>query len=107
MDEKFIKRLISNMKCAVCGQHYEASNITVLGHKENLWFVNVSCPKCGSQGLVAAAIKEGKAAEVITDLTEAELSKFAGGSPVEADDVLEVHDFLKDFEGDFSALFSK
>jgi hypothetical protein len=59
------------------------------------------------QALVAAVIKEGKVAEVVTDLTEKELSKLSDGSTIEADDVLDLHNFLKGFEGDFSSLFSE
>lgn len=103
MDEKFIKKLLSNMKCGVCGQHYEPANINVLGHREDLWFLSVYCPSCKSQGLVAAVIKEGKVPEVVTELTEAEKGKFS--SPIGSDDVIDMHILLKDFSGDFSSLF--
>ena len=106
MDEKFIKKLLANMKCGVCGRHYEPSHISILGHKENLWFLSAFCAACTSQVLVAAVIKEGNVVEVVTDLTEAELARFSADS-VEADDVLDMHSFLKDFEGDFSTLFSE
>ena len=107
MDEKFIKKLLSNMKCGVCGRHYQPSQINILGHREDLWFLSVFCTACTSQALVAAVIKEGKLTEVVTDLTEAELARFSADSSIEADDVLDMHNFLKDFEGDFSALFSR
>jgi hypothetical protein len=105
MDEKFIKKLLSNMKCGVCGQHYEPANISILEHREDLWFLSVYCPGCKSQGLVAAVIREGKVNKVITELTEAEKSKFS--TPIGSDDVIDMHTFLKDFSGDFSSLFSK
>ena len=106
MDEKFIKKLLSNMKCGICGRPYQPSHISILGHREDLWFLSVFCAACTSQALVAAVIKEGNVTEVVTDLTEAELAKFSADSSVEADDVLDIHNFLKDFEGDFSDLFS-
>jgi len=105
MDERFIKKLLSNMKCGVCGQHYEPANIKVLEHREDLWFLSVYCPGCKSQGLVAAVIREGKAPEIVTELTEVEKSKLA--TPIESDDVIDMHTFLKDFSGDFSSLFYK
>jgi len=105
MDERFIRKLLSNMKCGVCGQHYEPTNISVLGHREGLWFLSVYCPSCKSQGLVAAVIKEGKVPEVVTELTEAEKSKFS--IPIGSDDIIDMHTFLKDFSGDFSSLFSE
>jgi galactokinase len=107
MDDRFIKKLLANMKCGICGRHYEPGHINILGHKEDLWFLSVFCPACTSQALVAAVIKEGKVAEVVTDLTEKELSKLSDGSTIEADDVLDLHNFLKGFEGDFSSLFSE
>ena len=105
MDDKFIKKLLSNMKCGVCGQRYEPTNINVLGHREDLWFLSVFCPSCKSQGLVAAVIKEGKLPEVVTDLTEAEQKQFS--RTVSSDDIIDIHAFLKGFDGDFSSLFSK
>jgi len=105
MDERFIKKLLSNMKCGVCGQHYEPANIKVLEHREDLWFLSVYCPGCKSQGLVAAVIREGKAPEIVTELTEVEKNKLS--TPIDSDDVIDMHTFLKDFGGDFSSLFSK
>ncbi len=104
MDDRFIKKLLSNMKCSVCGRHYEASNINVLGHRDNLWFISVYCPSCKSQGLVAAVVKEGKAPEIISDLTEAEAGRYS--ALVDSDDVLNMHSFLKEFDGDFVSLLS-
>ena len=106
MKEIFIKRLMASMKCGVCGQHYEVDNVRVLGHHEDLWFLRAVCSACHTQCLVAAVIKEGEAPEVITDLAETELDKFRNVGAVTADEVLDMHNFLKDFDGDFSQLFS-
>jgi hypothetical protein len=57
--------------------------------------------------LVAAVVKEGTPTEVITDLTEEELAEFALGEAVGIDDVLDIHNLLKDFEGDVSNLFTE
>ena len=43
----------------------------------------------------------------MTDLTKAELDKFAQSSPVSADDVLNLHGFLDNFNGDFVKLFDQ
>ena len=72
MQERFFKRLLSNIKCGFCGKRYEASNISVIGHQEDLWFLSAWCSSCHSQALVAAVVREGEVAEVITDLTEKE-----------------------------------
>ena len=106
MDKSLIKRLIASIKCGACGQHYEVDNIDVLGHQEDLWFLRAFCLTCRTQCLVVMVIKEGRVPEVITDLTEAELDKFRNVSMASADEVLDMHNFLKSFDGDFSRLFS-
>ncbi len=107
MEEKLIKRFMTSIKCSVCEQLYEVDNVKVLGHQEDLWFLSVFCSACQTQSLVAAVIKEGKALKVITDLTEAELDKFKKIDKLTADEVLDMHSFLKGFDGDFSQLFSQ
>ena len=107
MEENLIKKLVASVKCSVCGQRYKAGNIDVLGHDEDLWFLRISCPACNTEYLVAAIIREDRVAEVITDLTEAELDRFRNMDRLTADDVLDMHGFLKDFDGDFSQLFSR
>ena len=107
MEEKLIKRFMTSIKCSVCGQRYEVDKVKVLGHQEDLWFLSVSCSACQTQCLVAAVIKESKAPKVITDLAEAELDKFKKIDKLTADEVLEMHSFLKGFNGDFSQLFSQ
>jgi len=107
MEEDIIKGLMSSIKCDTCGQCYEADNIDVLGNYEDLWFMSVFCISCRSQYLVAAIISGEKVTEVITDLTKAELDKFRGRAELTADEVLDMHRFLKHFDGDFARLFSR
>lgn len=106
MEDRFIKRLVSSMKCNVCGQRYVADNINVLGHQEELWFLSVFCPSCRTQGLVAAVVKEERV-QAIGELTPEDQERLSQIAPVSEDDLLDLHNFLKDFDGDFAGLFSK
>lgn len=107
MHEGFLKRLMATMKCSVCGQRYEATNVNVLGHQEELWFLSVFCSSCHSHGLVAAVVKEGKSPETATDLTETEHYRSSDSEDIGVDDALDMHNFLRDFQGDFASLFDK
>ncbi len=107
MDERLIKRLMMAVRCGVCGERYEGENVRILGRYSDLWFLSVYCPGCHSQGLVAAVLKEGKLPELVTDLAEEEYAKFREIAVVDADDMLDLHNFLKEFDGDFSRIFSK
>jgi len=104
MKEGFLRRVVSTMKCSVCGEQYQADNVSVVGHHEELWFLRVFCAGCRSQGLVAAVIKEGEYQEDTPELEEA--FAFVDCGPVGADDVLEMHEFLRSFDGDFKGLFA-
>lgn len=107
VEEGLIKRLMTSIKCGVCGHRYEVDNINVLSHDQDLWFLSAMCSSCHTRCLIAAIVREGKAPEVITDLTEAELSRFRNVGKLTTDDVLDMYDFLKNFDGDFSRLFSQ
>lgn len=107
MQDRFVKRLIASIKCAVCGQRYEVANINILGHQQDLWFLRVFCPGCRTQGLVAAVIKEERKGETLSELTPEERRHFFRSEPVSVDDMLDMHNFLKSFDGDFEELFKK
>ena len=107
MREAFLKRLFSKVNCGVCGQKYDMSNIKIIDQEDGLWVLSVYCSSCGTQGLIAAVVQEGNITEVITDLTEAERERFDDSEVVGVEDVLEIHNFLKEFGGDFASLFSE
>ncbi|MFC1942219.1 hypothetical protein ACFLWU_03265 [Chloroflexota bacterium] len=107
MKENLIKRLISSIKCASCGQHYEEDNINIIEQNEDLWFLSVLCSSCHVKCLVAAIIREDESVKLITDLTEAELDKFRNVDSVKLNDMLDMHNFLRDFDGDFPRLFRR
>jgi len=111
--ERLVKRLMTAVKCNVCGSHYESDRVDVLGHQEELWFLSVTCGHCRSQGLVAALIRDTKSdeppevVELSTDISDAGQleGQPAPYYPVAGDDLLDMHEFLKGFDGNFHALF--
>ena len=107
MEEGMIKKLISSIKCASCGEHYSEDDIDVIEHNEELWFLKVLCPACRTRCLVAAIIREGDKIEAVGDLTEAERERFRNMAGVGVDDVLDMHNFLKEFEGDLPRLLGR
>lgn len=77
----------------------------------------VSCSDCHARNFVAAVIGDGDAEEAQLALRrlgeehirgrapiEPEEEDGPPGEPVSIDDVLAMHEFLKDFDGDFQAL---
>lgn len=70
-----------------------------------MWFLKVFCPSCHVYSLVAAIVREDRKPNAVTDLTGDEAGKFAGVDAVTSDDLLDMHAFLKDFDGSFPRLF--
>lgn len=107
MREAFLKRLFTMIKCDSCGHTYQVTDIEIIGHEDSIWLFNVSCSHCQTQGLVAIVVREANIEKMITDLTEAEYDRFAWAAVVEINDVLDMHNFLKEFYGDFAGILSE
>ena len=107
MDESGIKKMMTSAKCSDCGQRYEIDNIEILGHHEDMWFLSIFCVACRAQYLVTAVLDEDGVSETVTDLSAAELEKFRDVDSLKVDEVLDMHRFLKKFDGDISRLFSE
>ncbi len=95
---------MSSIKCSSCGQHYDTEEIGVLGHDKDTWFLQIRCAACHTESLVAAVIRETRS-PLVTDLTEDEALRLRHSDSVTTDDVLDMHDFLGNFDGNFSHLF--
>lgn len=96
---RLIRQIVTSIRCAVCGNHYNGKDIRLLGRRDELWVMRVVCDTCTTQGLVFALVKEGKT-EVWSELTDREEARFAGMPPVTMDEVLDLHRELEAFEGD-------
>jgi hypothetical protein len=103
MREESVKKVIASLKCSTCGQSYREAGIDVIEHKEEVWFLKVLCPACHAGSLVAAIIRE-EAPPPVNDLTRAELERFRDAGAIGEDDLLEMHAFLKGFDGDPAGL---
>jgi hypothetical protein len=108
--EEQIKELMTTVACAVCGANYQQGSIEVLGHREALWFLKVSCVSCATCGLVAAMVKSAEPeAEQVTAGPEEDtsvLDRPRQDELVTRADVTKMRSFLKTFDGNFQALFS-
>jgi len=101
----YIKYLISNIRCPVCHRRYTADDVLIMDHKGELWFMAVACPECETRGLVFAIVADRRAQpEPITDLSPEELALLDERGPITADDVLDLHDLLRDYRGDMAEL---
>ena len=117
--EKQIKRIVLDRmeRCSVCHRGFEPDDVHVLSRKSDMWMLMVSCGECQARNFVAAVIGDGDAEEAqlaLRRLGEEHVRTRTGiepeddgvpGEPVSVDDVIEIHQFLQEFDGDFKALF--
>ena len=100
-----IRQTLSNMKCKSCGQQYEPDNVCFRGQREDCWFVSIYCPGCRvlTPGIVHVGI--GDISEGVTHSSETDSSEVC--TPIDSNDVADMHAFLEDFSGDLHSLFSE
>lgn len=111
--EERIKRLMlaAVSRCSACHRSYTLDDFAVLGHREHLWMVTVICAGCHHQGFVTAVIQGRPTPRpkitppLLPELSPAERARFATATPVATDDLLDLHLFLDEFDGDFASLF--
>jgi C4-type Zn-finger protein len=120
--EGHIKRVVVNRldRCRICHRPYRADDVNIISRQDEMWMMSVECTDCHARNFVAAVLNEGDPARAevalrrLTELNE-QLQPIASideieiavdpGQPVEATDVLDMHEFLEAFEGDFLAMF--
>ena len=106
MDEGIVKTLMTSIKYTNCGQSYEMRDVLILGNHYSFYFLQVSCSSSHNRYLITAVINNSKNADIISDLTDTEFTKFQLSRALNANDVLDMHSYLKEFDGDFCGLFS-
>jgi hypothetical protein len=104
-EDSLIRQLMTSSRCEVCGRSYEEENIVILGHQAEMWVLKINCPACHSQSLLAALIGEDKVTEPATDLAEPEIEKFKEMLVINGNEVLDMHNLLRDYKGNFTGLF--
>jgi hypothetical protein len=97
--------------CPVCGRNLRACDVRMLNHQDDRFTVQVTCAACKVSFVVVLAI-QGTGVEamleqddelVIEDVLSATAAR-PGAGPIEADEILDLHLLLKDFEGSLDDL---
>ena len=116
--EKQIKRIVLNRmeRCTVCHHTFAPEDIHVLSRRADMWMMVVECTECHARNFVAAVLGDGDPDEAQLalrrlsqgygeDEMEATPAEVERQPPVSVDDVVDMHEFLRDFDGDFQRLF--
>jgi hypothetical protein len=99
-----INNLENLVKCPICNKKYGQTKVLVLEEEQNRTTLHVTCDHCKISSLVF--VSSGKLGVVslgiLTDLNREEARNLFRGEEISADQVIEVHKYLKDFKGGIS-----
>jgi hypothetical protein len=121
LSDGHIKRIVVRRldRCRVCHRHYEAADVEIISRQDEMWMMSVECTDCHARNFVAAVLNEGDPAQAelalrrLTELNQQDepiappigVAAPPDGERVSAADVVDMHEFLADFDGDFAAMF--
>jgi len=112
-----IKRIVLDRmeRCRVCHHSFVPDDIHVISRKSDMWMMVVECSECQGRNFVAAVLNDGDPSEAqlaLRRLSEtgakddrADVKSWPALPKVTVDDVLDMHEFLASFDGDFQRLF--
>src|SRR5829696_8127261 len=116
--ERQIKRIVLERmdRCAVCHRSFGPDDVHVLSRKPDVWMMVVQCVDCQARNFVAALIGDSDPAEARSalrqlsvehqsEIVEVEPEVEDAGDPVSVDDLIDMHEFLNSFDGNFQTLF--
>ena len=114
----WLRTQLTSFTCPACGRRYRGSKIRLLAERDGLFFVDLDCARCGSHTVAIVTVEIDDATASITDISDLTLSTDelpihlgeelpVGAALVTPDDVLEMHEFLAAFDGNFGRLFGQ
>ena len=107
---EFIRDRARFYNCPVCGRSLKGCDIQVLSHEDERFHLQVTCAQCQVTFIVVLAIAGGGVEEVEGDEAatlvghEPEHDREPAPEPITVDEILDVHLYLKNFQGTLKEL---
>jgi len=96
-------------KCSFCGGDFNADKLTVLEEKPQKTILHATCPQCQTSSIFFLSNNQAGIVTLgmVTDLDETEVAIKFSSQAVNADEVLDAHQFISGYKGDFLKLIEK
>lgn len=106
--QELIKNIQTMMRCPSCGASYGADNIHFLGKLDMAALIQLDCQHCSLPVMATIIVsdKQQPQTKLLSDISRDDLKNPGPRVPVSTDEVVDVHQFLKGFDGNFESLFS-
>lgn len=105
--QELIKNVQAMMRCPSCGANYDNEHIHFLGQLDTAALIQLDCESCGLPVMATIVVSDrGDAGQpkVLSDMSEDDLVP-SNAEPIDTDHVVDMHQFLKEFDGNFENLF--
>ena len=97
---EFIRDRARFYNCPVCGRSLKGCDVQVLSHQDERFHLQVTCAQCQVTFIVVLAIAGGAVEEVAEPVEE----PVAQAEPISVDEILDLHLYLKSFQGTLKEL---
>ena len=104
---EFIRDRARFYNCPVCGRSLKGCEVQVLSHEEERFHLQVTCAQCQVTFIVVLAIAGGAVEEIETGIPEPTMENVASAEPISIDEILDLHLYLKNFQGTFKELIQQ
>jgi hypothetical protein len=104
---EFIRDRARFYNCPVCGRSLKGCDVQVLSHEEERFHLQVTCAQCQVTFIVVLAIAGGAVEEIEKTIPEAATEPVASVEPISVDEILDLHLYLKNFQGTFKELIQQ
>jgi hypothetical protein len=96
-------------KCSFCGGDFDPNRLTLLEEGTQKTILHATCPSCKTSAIFFLSNNQSGMVTLgmATDLDDQEVASKFSEQAVSADEVLDVHQFLNEYEGDFLKLIKK
>jgi hypothetical protein len=101
---RLVLKLVAQLRCVECGRLYDRKDFTLIHNWQDMWVLGTRCRHCDEQVQVVIFMRLDAEPEPATDLMPEEMETAGQWPTITADDVLDVHTLLQEFNGDFEAL---
>ncbi|MHB8393870.1 MAG: hypothetical protein ACYDC5_05085 [Candidatus Dormibacteria bacterium] len=98
----FLRQRAGEFRCPVCRRSLADCKMRQLTHRGHQYTVEVTCRKCDMAFVVALEVHGGEAGE-----EDLEVAGSGAMPPITADELLQVHEALRGYQGPLTALLER
>jgi hypothetical protein len=101
---EFIRDRARFYNCPVCGRSLKGCDIQVLSHEEERFHLQVTCGQCQVTFIVVLAVAGAGVDEIESVDPAPEVETAPAREPISVDEILDLHLYLKNFQGTLKEL---